>query len=273
MRTTALLGALFLCAAPAGCPIRTGTPVPDLPVLRTVLLPVDGVREPSGIAYHAGRGSLFVVDDGGTLAEMQLDGRVIRTRRVGTADLEGVAVDPESGVLYLAVEGDDSVLVVDPESLDLLREYTLPRLDGDTVLFAEGGNGIEAITAVGPGRLVVANQDDPPIVVEVELRDHAPRVVSHFRPDVTDLSALHWDGGRRLLLLVSDGANRLMAFSPDGVLRASWSIPGLDQEGLAVTPDGTAYVAQDRGGVLRLEVDWDRAFGSATRPDTLDDGP
>ena len=274
MRHFAVLALILLCSAPAGCPVRTGGPDPPLPVLQSALLRAEGIREPSGIAYHADRGTLFVADDGGTLGEMRLDGRVIRTRRVRQADIEGVAVDPGTGMLYLAVEGDDAVLLVDPESLDVLAEYVLPRSDGGITLLGEGGNGVEAIAVVGPGRLFVANQDDPPVVVEVDLPGDgsAPRILSHFRPEATDLSALYWDDHRQVLMLVSDSGNRLMAYSRTGELRASWTLPGRDQEGLAVAPDGTTYVAQDSGGVLRLEVDWLRAFGSVARPDTLDGG-
>ena len=59
--------------------------------------PVDidrvGVEEPSGIVFHAPRGTLFVVGDQGKIYEMKTDGTGIQQRELaegGWRDLEGV---------------------------------------------------------------------------------------------------------------------------------------------------------------------------------------
>jgi hypothetical protein len=58
--------------AQAASPLGPGTPVP-----------VAGVREPSGIAWHAALERLFVVGDDGSLAELDGEGAVLHTTADG----------------------------------------------------------------------------------------------------------------------------------------------------------------------------------------------
>lgn len=275
-----LLAALLSTFQPgcAGC--GAGDPGP-LPYRTMVLLRLDGVPEPSGLVYHAGRGTLFVVDDGGVLCEFEPGGRVLRRERIRRADFEGITVDPETGLLYVAIEGDDSILEVDPSSFRAIREFPLPRdFEGRTVL-KNGGQGIEAVTVTPDGTFLVANQGtgprDPGLVLELSLPlgdlDAGPaRILRTIDPGMNDLSALHFDVERDLILVVSDSENRLSALSPTGAPVRSWTLPGSDQEGVALDANGILYIAQDSGGVLRVEVDWPLAFAPPSAADSLNGG-
>jgi hypothetical protein len=55
-------------------------------------------REPSGIVFSARRGALFVIDDEGTICELQLDGTLVNKKRIRKADLEGITLDPATGL-------------------------------------------------------------------------------------------------------------------------------------------------------------------------------
>ncbi len=279
--TLAFVLAALLSALQAGCPGRAGFDPGPLPHRVVGLLPLEGVPEPSGIAFHPGRGTLFVVDDGGILCELDTGGRVLRRERIRRADFEGVTVDPATGLLYIAIEGEDSILEVDPASFRAMREFPLPRIVAGKTLLKEGGQGIEAVTITPDGTFLVTNQgtgaDDPGIVMELELPLRAEdagsvRVVRTFDPGVLDLSALLYLADRDLVLVVSDSANRLMAFSRAGAPLRSWTLPGRDQEGIALDADGNLYIAQDSGGVLKIAVDWPRAFGSLPGTDSLNGG-
>jgi hypothetical protein len=47
-----------------------------------------------------------------------------------------------------------------------------------------------------------------------------------------------------------------MACSRAGHILRTWTLPGDNQEGITVTPDGVLYIAQDSGGVLTLRITW-----------------
>lgn len=250
--------------------------VRPLPSTHARLLPLPAVKEPSGICYHTTRTTLFVVDDSGGVCEVRPDGAVVAVQRIRKADFEGITHDPASGLLYIAAEGDEQILEVDPAGLRVLRECAVPRVFQGRTVMKEGGQGIEGITFVPNnahphgGTFFVANQsfdlnahDDLSAIFELEvpIRDAhaAPDSVAILRcitPGVPDISGLHWDASRQRLFAISDSANLLMAFTRAGTLVRAWSLPGSDQEGITIGPDGTLYIAQDSGGILVLAIDW-----------------
>jgi sugar lactone lactonase YvrE len=248
------------------------------------LLELRSVAEPSGIVFHPARGTLFVVDDGGVLCEFTPDGRVVRQAPLRDADFEGITIDPSTGLLYIAIEGAESLLEVDPETFGTLREFALPRAFEGRTLMKEGGQGIEAVTFVPDdahphgGTFFVANQsmrldrrpEDLSVIVEAELplrsagaEPGAARILRYFLPGVADVAGLHFDAERRVLLAASDATDRLLVLALDGRLLASRDLPGQDQEGIAVDSTGRLFIAQDSGGVLRVEPGWDDRFESA----------
>ena len=254
----------------------TGMPAP-LPaeVLGVVGLPT--VKEPSGICYHTGRGTLFVVDDSGVVCEFTPGGAIVRQRRVRDDDFEGVTQDPATGLLYIAIEGKESILEVDPETLEPRREFAIPRISEGRTMMKAGGQGIEAIAFVPDpahphgGTFFVANQsfdlnkkpEDLSVVLEVEVPLRAAtvvpggtKIVGHFLPGVIDLSGLRYDAEADRLHAISDSTDSLLTFTRSGERLQSWRLPGADQEGIAVDADGILYIAQDSGGVLKLKPDW-----------------
>jgi hypothetical protein len=232
------------------------------------------LTEPSGIVYHGPRDSLFAVGDEGEILEMGRDGEPIRHRTLlEGADLEGITRDPETGLLYVAVEGDEAILEVDPEGLTIRRRFELPRQFRGRTVMAEGGEGIEAITfAPDPdhrlgGTFFVANQafslDEPKdtsALIEIELpireadgSDAAePRILAYHRIDVIDLAGLHYDRASEHFFVVCDSPNALLKISRDGRIRRGWALPGDEQEGLAIVDGEHLYIAQDVGGILRI---------------------
>lgn len=248
------------------------------------LLKLRSVAEPSGVVFHPARRTLFVVDDGGVLCEFTPDGRVVRQALVRDADFEGITVDPSTGLLYIAIEGAESLLEVDPETFEALREFALPRAFEGRTLMKAGGQGIEAVTFVPDdahphgGTFFVANQsmrldripEDLSVIVEAELplrsagaEPGAARILRYFLPGVADIAGLHFDAKRHVILAASDATDRLLVLAPDGRLLASRDLPGQDQEGITVDSTGALFIAQDSGGVLRLEPGWDDPFEGA----------
>ena len=252
--------------------------------VRDVVFPYQGWRnidtasfnEPSGIVFHSERGTLFVVGDNGDICEIGTDGSMIKQKRIRRADFEGVTYDPSSGLLYVAVEGEERIIEFDPDDFEVLREFSIPRTFEGRVLLKAGGQGIEGITFVPDanhaegGTFYVANQsfslesqEDISAILEIEvpLRSNAEenagaKILRYFRPGVIDLSGLHFDKRTGHLFVISDGTNTVFELTTAGELLNSWAFPGDNQEGMAVDEEGFLYIAQDSGGIIKTK--WDR---------------
>ena len=231
--------------------------------------------EPSGIVYHPTRKTLFVVSDEGHIQEMATDGTKVTQHRSSVwKDYEGITVDPSTGLLYVAFEGEEKILEVDPKNLKTKREFSVQRtFKGKTVMKA-GGNGIEGITfAPDPkhaegGTFYVAHQDltgtDPEEVsaifqVEVPLKtakagDTKPcKILRQIDLGLLDLAALHYDKARDRIYVLSDTTDTFLEITREGKVISSYSFPGRNQEGLALDPDDHVYYTQDHGGIIKLK--------------------
>jgi len=225
--------------------------------------PVDGFAEPSGIVHHTGRDTLFIVGDEGDIGEVSLDGRLLRQARLG-GDLEGIATDPATGLLYVAREGQDILLEVRPDDFKILRRFTIDRaFGGDPNFLQRGGDGIEGVTFVPDpshpegGTLWVVNQFDPPVLIELSVplrtskeKFEVARIVRAIPVDGAPLSGLTWVAERREFLIPSALWKRVYVTDADGRLQRSVRIPGFMPEGVTSLPDGRVIIAQDSGGLL-----------------------
>lgn len=223
-----------------------------------------GLPEPSGVVFHAKRGSLFVVSDDGTIGEVSVDGKVRATRALG-GDLEGITYDPGTGNLYVIREGHEIIFEVDPNSFAIRRRFTIDRsFEGDPDFLERGGDGIEGLTFMADpghregGRFFAVNQFDPPALVELALplkssreRFEKARIVAAHRIASPPLSDVLWSAELRAFLIPSALWRSVYVVEEDGTRRASVRVPGIMQEGIALLPDGAVVIAQDTGGLLK----------------------
>lgn len=227
-------------------------------------------NEPSGICWHGERGTLFLVGDEGDICEIKADGTLVKQKHIRDADFEGVTHDRSSGLLYVAVEEDEAILEVDPETFKVLREFSIPREFEGKTLMRKGGEGIEAITFapddghkeggvfyVANQAFTLTNEQDISAIFEVELplreRSGKVKVLDCFEPGVIDLSGLYYDSSTGNLLVISDAANMIFEYSGDYELLNFYAFPGDNQEGITVDPEGHIYIAQDTGGIIKLK--------------------
>jgi uncharacterized protein YjiK len=228
------------------------------------------LREPSGICYHAQRGTLFVVSDEGEVAEIRKDGTPVANYIV-KGDLEGITVVPETGLLYIAVEGVDVILEFDPERGEVPRRFPINReFKGDQKFLQnqvnEFDNGIESLAFVpNPehpegGTFYVGNQWDPPMIMEVLVPLKSSRAaeaeakiirVLPFRMD--DPADMYYDPLTGLLNIVDDADNIFVEITLDGKLVRQYAFLGDNQEGLCRDDEGYLYIAQDTGGIIKVK--------------------
>lgn len=224
-----------------------------------------GVREASGVAFDSRSGHLFVVGDEGTLAELDLSGKVLGQ---GTAkgNLEDVAFHGPSGSLVLLSEKKPALVLYDPSARVELKRW---RLDEAGLLGEEPGEknqGFEGLAfrevpgRPGGGLFYLTHQRAPALVVVIAFdpagnagRLGAEVVVDRWRIDgFEDLTAATWVPTLERLLVVADARDRILALRPDGTVDAQVVLPGLQQEGLVIDNQGDLWVADDRGGLLRF---------------------
>ena len=230
------------------------------------------IAEPSGITYHPARRSLFVADDSGSVHEVQLDGTLVQSKPLNGRDIEGITVNPDTGMLYAAVEGDETILELDPETLSIQREFSIARnFEGEQIL-KKGGMGIEAIAFVPDashpegGTFWVGNQsfslkpkDEPSVICEVivPLRSATTRkaegtIINAYRMNFIDISGLAYDAQGDHLVLVSDTSNLLVELKKEGTILGQYLLPGDEQEGVVLDGLGYMYIAQETGEIIKL---------------------
>lgn len=227
-------------------------------------------NEPSGICWHESRGTLFVIGDEGDICEIKADGTPVKQKHLRDGDFEGVTYDRSSGLLYIVEEEAESIIEIDPETFEILREFSVPReFEGRTLLKA-GGEGFEGITFVGDadhkdgGVFYVANQAftlsneqdiSAVFLVELPLRSKAgeARITGYFEPGVIDLSGLNYDSSTGNILVISDSTNTIFEYSRKHELLSFYAFPGDNQEGVTVDSEGYIYIAQDTGGIIKLK--------------------
>jgi myo-inositol-hexaphosphate 3-phosphohydrolase len=233
-------------------------------------------KEPSGIVFHPGRETLFVVGDEGDICEIRRDGTLVKQKRICCADFEGIACDPSTGLLYIAIEGDEKIIEIDPEHFRVLREFVISRTFREAMVLKAGGHGIEAITFVPDsnhpegGTFYVTNQgldldnrEDPSAIFELEVPlrssssgDATAKIVRYFSLGVIDLSGLCYDEKSGHLYVMSDATNTFFEITREGKVLRAYAFPGENQEGIAVDANGFIYIAQDSGGIIKLK--WNR---------------
>lgn len=226
--------------------------------------------EPSGICFHPHRKTLFVVSDEGAIAEIKTDGTPIFNLKL-PGDLEGVTVDPESGLLYIIIEGDDVIIEFDPDEKEVLRKFPINReYEGNPNFLQkqEQGfdNGVESITFVPDkdhpegGTFYAGNQWDPPFIMEifVPLKSSSAevaeaRILRVLPLKIDDPAAIYYDAKTGLLYVVSDADNILVEITLEGKLIKEYAFLGDNQEGIALDDEGYLYIAQDNGGILKVK--------------------
>jgi uncharacterized protein YjiK len=228
------------------------------------------IREPSGICYHAQRGTLFVVSDEGEVAEIKKDGSPVANYMV-KGDLESIDVVPDNGLLYIGVEGEDVILEFDPVKGEVTRRFPIDRAFGGDPNFLKKqtdsyDNGIESLAFVPDknhpegGTFYVGNQWDPPMIMEVLVPIKSARApeakaeiirVLPFKMD--DPAAMYYDPATKRLNVVSDADNILVEITLEGKLVKQYAFLGNDQEGICLDDEGYLYIAQDSGGIFKVK--------------------
>ena len=229
-----LLLGLILCGGCDSEPVAAPAPGPSLVEIDTVEL--DAVPEPSGLALDVDGGHLWTVSDHtGSIYRLTIGGSRVATIDIGGRDLEGIAVDPADGTLFVVEEALGRVLHVDREG-NLLEDFV------PTGLPEMGSSGLEGIT-IDPntGHIFLLKEKEPGLLVEMDRTGDVLAVIELDFAD--DYSGLAFVAETDQLLVISDQSATLTWCSTSG--QPLYSVAtGLEKgEGIAFAPDQSVFYA------------------------------
>lgn len=225
------------------------------------------IPEASGICYSGTTDTLFVANDEGEVYEVSTSGKILRQKKLGKYDLEGVACDDAQKQLYFVIEGKDNLLIVDQSTLQVLKEMNVERTyHGKKLLIKDEEHGLEGITIAGD-KIYLANQsknpypkDDPSIIVAIDkYNDKEAKIETIIDPQYKDIAGLSFYKG--YLYMVSDKEDLLIKYDLKKA-KTVWvrKLPKFAQEGIAFDNEGMMYLADDEGRVLKYQMDDLEAF-------------
>jgi len=227
------------------------------------------IAEPSGICFHPLRKTLFVVSDEGEIFEINKDGSPIFRLKI-PGDLEDITVNPQSGLLYIIIEGEDVILEFNPDKREVSRRFPINREYKGNSNFLQKqtesyDNGVESLTFVPRenhpegGTFFAGNQWDPPCIMEIlvplkssNAQEAEARILRVLPFKMDDPSAMSYDSETGLLNIISDADNILVEITLDGKLIKEYAFLGDNQEGITKDDEGYLYIAQDSGGILKI---------------------
>lgn len=214
---------------------------------------LDSAYEPSGAVWHSGLDKLFIVDDEGTVSTIDSNGENITNWTLG-GDLEGITVaDMESDFIYIGVENPDSIKEFNVATGQVTRTFTLT-----TWMTGAYNQGLEALTFVADetnsegGYFYAGHQGEGKIYVfNLPIVSSATSTTVTYVQTITpvsgwsDISGLDYDKENKKVYVIYDSYNTLLSMKTDGTLVDTWSLPGNDQEGIALGAQCEWYVTED----------------------------
>ncbi|MFH1537016.1 MAG: SdiA-regulated domain-containing protein [Patescibacteria group bacterium] len=217
--------------------------------------------EPSGAVWHEERETLFIVGDDGDITELDEDGTIINTINPAGDDLEGIAIaDPTSDYIYVGVENPDGIIEVDISG----DPWVLSGKTWDLTpwMIGAANQGLEALTFVSTDvndYFYAGLQENGKVYVfDVNLNvSDDVSYIENFALEIglTNISGLDYQSDTETLYGLFDGANKIIEAQSDGTFIQEYSIPGNDQEGIALVPACPSattdiYLAEDLGPEL-----------------------
>jgi hypothetical protein len=218
--------------------------------------------EPSDLVWHSRLGRLFSVSDGSANVSSRVfsiadDGTGLAFWPV-TGDLEGICVaDPASDFLYVGTEQPNQIKEFRISTGVVTRTFDL-----NPWMTVASGQGLEALTFVPDpgnaegGTFYAGLQDDGtiyrfslPILTSATSTTVSP--LGSFNP-VTgrrDLSGLDYDRAAGVLYAIYDGPNLMRAMTTAGSFLKEWTLPGSNQEGIAVR-GSSLFIAEDSADIM-----------------------
>lgn len=201
----------------------------------------DAIVEPSDLAFDPETGTLWTVSDAdGTLHRIAPDGAVAGSAiPLGGKDLEGVALDPKSGHLFVADEATAEIIEV-KRTGEIVRRF---KVDVRT-----GNSGVEGIAYDAAKDGFVLAIEKPAELVFV---DRSGKITSRARIETQSIGAVAAVPSGSTFLVAARFEEAILEVDRAGTLlnRFSVNYPGI--EGIALDDRNRLYAVADLGSNAR----------------------
>ena len=182
----------------------------NLPVMGSYQIIKAPVEELSGLCMNKDTTAFWSVGDEGDLCQVSFSGAVTRVIR-SYLDLEGITIDPATGDLYLAVEGDQMVCHVAAPgytTIDTLF-HVQEALERDFE-----NNGLEGIAWYKDGQLFVGSQEDALVWIYKTDGTMVKRVrLTGETSLIEEVAGLYYDAKKDWLWVTDSDAGKIFIFS------------------------------------------------------------
>jgi len=225
---------------------------------------IANIPEASGICYVPKLDRLFVVNDEGTLYQISKDGKIYKKKYLGKYDLEGISYDKKNDKLLISVEGSESILVLNIDSLKIEKEVKIKRkYKGISLLKKSKKTGLEAIAIDDNGSVYVSNQstitydkkikENASVILKVDsIKKKKTKIIEVYNHGYIDISGMTFYNG--YLYMTSDKKNLLIKYDiKTNRTIKKVKLPKSAQEGICFDDEGYIYIADDNGRVLRYK--------------------
>lgn len=213
------------------------------------------LSDASGAIWHEERQSLFVVQNSGTLVELDSNGTGKDSWTI-TGDLEGITLAENNRYLYIGIENPDSIV-----EFDLQTEMLTGKAWDLTPWMAsvDPNQGLEGL-AYRNGYFLAGLQSDGKIYV-FDVNLNASGDVSSSGPAITpyagytDISGLDYSSDTGIAYAIFDSANALIELNAENDIVNHYSLSGTAQEGFAMKTSclsrtADVFVANDDTGII-----------------------
>ncbi len=219
------------------------------------------IPEASGISYSYKSNSLFVVNDEGSIYEISKKGKILRERKIGNFDFEGISVDDEKNLLLIALEGDDDILVLNKENFKKITQISIKRKFNGKKILKKGSNGLEGI-ALYKNNIYASNQSDKLypkndssviVVIDYNLDIKKQKIKSIIDPKLTDISGITFYND--ILYMISDDNNLIVEYDikKKKTIKRHKLSKKFAQEGITFDNKGKLFIADDNGQILKIK--------------------
>lgn len=197
-------------------------------------LSTTGIQGFSGICLAPDGSGFIAASDRGGVYKVSFSGEAA-TLYVETAgfglDCEGVTVDPATGDVYFVLEREKQEV----------RRVRAPEYSESEVLAvitevsSSSNSGLEAITWMGDGTLMVGNQANPCLLLRLSATDGSIISRREITGGITDVSDLCYDSVRNALWIADSETKTINLCDLQGNVQKIYSVPFIDNgEGLYV---------------------------------------
>jgi uncharacterized protein YjiK len=231
----------------------------------------DSITEPSGAVFNPYKKTLYVVSDEGYIFELNKKGKVLREKKLGRLDLEGVTYDSINKRIFAVVEKEDLIIEIDEESFEIKKTFKVNRFYNNKEVLNPERDGFEGIAIIPEEQVFyLVNQgfslkekyaNDAPAIIKVEIPSDENyestdelQIEEYYRLDVDDLAEIVYTPNDNSLLVLSDSNDLLMKYSLLGERLSEAILEENGKEGLTFDDEDWFYLFQEDGSIKKFNL-------------------